>query len=407
MHFIDKQKEIIHKPTMLVSNHQSAFTDPIVIAASKHHRRANFLVRGDIFKKPVARYILTRLNQIPIYRARDLEVPDMKKLAELNDKTFEETLVKLKNSEYVIIFPEGDCIQEKRLRPVRKGAARMAFQFLEREDLDLQILPVGLTYTGPLKNQEDVFAVYGDTISVRDYWHEYQETKARAVNKLTKDIQKALDPLIVSLPRELETIAESATRLVRYPDPISPWFVRDRKYYDREKKISLIAQSIVNEGQEDSLTVPVEEAVAILDKHGVNIDCVREIDRSLTLILPALFFGVLCIPGLFWFGIADKLAERIMKKVRAKEFQPSIRIGSIGFLYPIFLLIPAIPLCVLMGWLGAAITLGLLLSRISYLYAFPLWRAVSRRWKMNSLKHKDPTGYKRVKEIREQLIGLL
>ncbi len=407
MHFLDKQKELFHKPTLLVSNHQSAFTDPIIIAAAMMHRRANFLVRGDIFKKPLARYILTRLNQIPIYRARDLEEPDMKLLAELNDQTFKSTLECLKKSQYVVIFPEGDCIQEKRLRPVRKGTARMAFQFLEEADIDLQIFPVGLTYTGPLDNQEDVFIVYGDCISVKDYWQEYKDTKARAINHLTKDIQAALDPLIVSLPKELEKVAETATRLVRYHDPISPFIIRNHKYYQREKKVGNLARSIANEDKPDTLTDIVTEAQEILDKHDVHVDCVREHNRSLALILPAVVLGIVAIPGWLYFSLADVWAAHIMNKVKGKEFKPSIRLGSIGFLYPIFLAIATIPLTIIFGWLGLAMAFGLLFSRVMFLYSSPMWRAIKRKMKMNGIKRNSPEDFNRLIEIRKRILDQL
>ncbi len=49
----------------------------------------------------------------------------------------------------IIIHPEGLCVNEKRVRPLRKGIGRIAFGAEEENNwnLNLKIVPVALNYT--------------------------------------------------------------------------------------------------------------------------------------------------------------------------------------------------------------------------------------------------------------------
>jgi 1-acyl-sn-glycerol-3-phosphate acyltransferase len=55
------------KPVILAANHPGAFLDPVLLS-SIFRKPVYFLVRGDVFKNPMARWFFTRINMIPIYR---------------------------------------------------------------------------------------------------------------------------------------------------------------------------------------------------------------------------------------------------------------------------------------------------------------------------------------------------
>ena len=105
---------------ILASNHPNAFLDAMIYGAY-FKRRIHFLARGDVFRKPLAAKILSSIGLIPIYRiAEGYENLDK------NKDTFKICLDILNNNGIVLIFSEGYCEQEWKLRPLLKGTGRLA-----------------------------------------------------------------------------------------------------------------------------------------------------------------------------------------------------------------------------------------------------------------------------------------
>ena len=110
------------KPVLLASNHSNALMDGLVIATFLiGYRSSYFLGRASIFGNWFLDWLFTTVQIIPIYRPRDGENYTSK-----NVTTFERVDNVLLKNKAVLIFPEGNCIKEKRLRPLKKGTVRMA-----------------------------------------------------------------------------------------------------------------------------------------------------------------------------------------------------------------------------------------------------------------------------------------
>jgi len=101
-----KNKHLFSKkgPLLIFANHPNSFLDAIIIA-SNYKRRVYFLARGDVFKKPIFRFLLSSLNMIPVYRLRE-----GKENLHLNDFAFKESIKLLTKGEAVLVFIEGTCI---------------------------------------------------------------------------------------------------------------------------------------------------------------------------------------------------------------------------------------------------------------------------------------------------------
>ena len=52
-------------PIIFTSNHPAAFMEPLVLATNLR-RSLYYLARGDIFKKPIARWLLNQIHILPI-----------------------------------------------------------------------------------------------------------------------------------------------------------------------------------------------------------------------------------------------------------------------------------------------------------------------------------------------------
>lgn len=185
------------KPTLLCGNHTNAFLEGIIVAAQYPNNQLFFLARADVFKHPLAAKILKKLHIIPIYRIRD----GFNSL-DRNKDTFNKVIALLKEGKHVIIFSEGDCVAEKRLRTLKKGSARMAFQAVEEGLEDLQILPVGINYTGFGKEGEDALVHFAAPFAAKDFYPKSENEKNSAINAFNDRLIEGLTEGVINYPVE-------------------------------------------------------------------------------------------------------------------------------------------------------------------------------------------------------------
>lgn len=189
---LPKDKSLIFAP-----NHQNALMDALSILCAKNWQPV-FMGRADIFRQPTARKILTFLKIIPIYRIRD----GYENLQN-NDETFNKTIDVLRNQNGLAIMPEGNHGHLKKLRPLKKGIARIAFQAMEADpELDIEIVPVGLDYTNYIKVGSKLHIRFGVPISVKPYMKVYKKNSARAYNLLIKRLEQGLKPEMINIEDE-------------------------------------------------------------------------------------------------------------------------------------------------------------------------------------------------------------
>ena len=193
-------------PVILAVNHPNGFMDPIALATLVYPPRIRYLARGDAFKKGIITAILESLGIIPIYRIQDGGKEGLKK----NDATYERVKSLLKRNKKITIFAEGLCIQERRLRPLKKGVPRMLFGSMETGELDnLIVVPVGINYTNPSQFRNTIFCNVGKPIKLIDYMAAYKEAPAKTMNKFITDLTPRMKELIVHIDhhRSEEVIA--------------------------------------------------------------------------------------------------------------------------------------------------------------------------------------------------------
>ena len=137
-------------PKIIASNHPNSFFDAIQIAVH-YPKPIYFLARGDAFKNPIIAKFLKTLHLIPIYR-----LSEGKNNLSKNEATFKECIELLKQNQTILIFSEGLCVHEWKLRPLKKGTARLALMALNEGIIGLQIQPTTLNYSSFNKNPKDV-----------------------------------------------------------------------------------------------------------------------------------------------------------------------------------------------------------------------------------------------------------
>lgn len=124
---------------MLASTHSNSFFDAILLCCNID-RRVWSLARGDVFKKSWAKKILSSLFMLPVYRISEGRVH----LGD-NDETFNRCIDLFQKGEIVLIFPEGICINQTKLLPLKKGTARLT-QKAWLDGIELTIVPVAISY---------------------------------------------------------------------------------------------------------------------------------------------------------------------------------------------------------------------------------------------------------------------
>lgn len=199
-------------PLMILANHPSAFLDPIVIATLLN-RDVYFLAKGVLFKSKFAQFILPKLNMIPVHRKQDDP-----SLMSKNEETFEKCFQHLEKGGAILMFPEGISITERKLRPIKTGAARIVLGAEARNNFNLgvQVFCVGLNYEDPHRFNKEVYVNFDEPICIKNYQSNYESDECKTVEKLTEDIRLHLEKLMINIQDEsADTLARDVERLYK------------------------------------------------------------------------------------------------------------------------------------------------------------------------------------------------
>jgi len=137
---------------LVCANHQSYF-DPVIVGLAVD-RRLNYLARDTLFRNPLFKWLIDFLDAIPIDR-------DGGGLAGLK-----ETLRRLKQDEFVLIFPEGTRTRDGELQSLKPGFCAVARRGKQ------PLIPVGFDgafqawpRSSPLPQLSSIAVVIGEAIS--------------------------------------------------------------------------------------------------------------------------------------------------------------------------------------------------------------------------------------------------
>lgn len=159
----DYSKLQLNGPLILASNHPNSFLDAILLG-TLFRSPVHFMVRGDVFKKRWISNILKRLHMHPIHR-----LSEGRENLNLNEESFLIAAQIVKSGGILLIFSEGICVHEWRLRPLKKGTARIAQILLTDASFStINLLPVGLNYSNFDSIGESVYIKLGDTLELNN-----------------------------------------------------------------------------------------------------------------------------------------------------------------------------------------------------------------------------------------------
>lgn len=348
-------ERIPNKPLFLAVNHPNSFFDGVVINTFVW-RGIYSLARGDVFRNPYARWWMRQFKMEPIFRAQDVEVAgeNVKK----NEETLEACERILAKNGAINIFIEGLSVQEKRLRPLRKGLARMALQ-AENETgwtSDIHVMPVGVNYTIFGSYDMEVMVEFGEALPVSPYREAYAQNPNRAVKQLQDKIEQGLKPLVIHVDTpEMDAAVEPFLEIARHRLnlPRLPWKTGNPIRFKTEKAVADWANALAKD-QPATWQSLADQSLAYqagLDKADTTELALATRAKSwpvdlliaVLLAVPALVGAVIhAVPYLTIRTFANKL-------FKGTVFYDSVNVGGAMALQGIWLLV-VVGTCLAFSW---------------------------------------------------------
>ena len=190
-------------PVLLCINHPNNLIDSLVVAAALW-RKVHFLAAAAMFRNPLVARFLRACGAIPVYRKED----DPDKM-DPNAKAFAACFQALEGGRLIAMYPEGTTHAEARVQRIKSGAARIALGHEAARPGELSLIPVGLTFEARKSFLGRVLVSFGEPIPVAPYLDAHREDPCKAVDALTREIQRAMEAELVHVERI------EATELVR------------------------------------------------------------------------------------------------------------------------------------------------------------------------------------------------
>src|SRR4030042_4328723 len=220
-------------------NHQNALMDALAVLFTTRGQMV-FLARADIFRKKFIASLLYFIKILPVYRIRD----GFRSVTG-NDEIFDKTIDVLRNKNGLVILPEGDHVGFRRLRQLKKGICRVAFQADEATGFNLKItiIPVGIEYSNYTRFRQVLTVVYGKPVEVSEYHQLYREAPEKALNELRSRLSTEIKKLMVHIESENDYEAIDELRRIingRFSESIKyPKLYRDRNLIDKLNRLKI------------------------------------------------------------------------------------------------------------------------------------------------------------------------
>ena len=404
-------------PVILAMNHPNAFMDPVAFSALVYPPRVRYLARGDAFKKGIITWILESFGIIPIFRIQDGGKEGLLK----NDETYTIVNRLLQNNKKIIIFAEGICIQERRLRALKKGVPRMIFGAMSEYDLkNLTVVPIGVNYSNPSQFRGTVFFNIGEPISVNDYMASYNQAPAKTMNVFLVDLAAKMKQLIVNINyRRSEKVIEHLEIILK------PDFFKSKKLNEKNLEHDFLFSTevvdVINKAEE---IIP-EKIVELTEKTSYYFSELKKYQLKDWLINPdkqkginyftvylKIIFLIITTPiyiiGLLGNYIPYKLSYFITsKKVKIKEFKASFYMGIGAMLFLInYALLFFIPKVLYSSWLGLLIVVISFICGYTCLYLSPIRKKTMGMIRVLSLKSKNEKKFNDLIHKRAEIIKM-
>jgi 1-acyl-sn-glycerol-3-phosphate acyltransferase len=377
-------------PLIFAPNHQNALMDALAVLFT-HSGQPVFLARADIFKKKMIAAILYFLKILPVYRIRD-GFSSLK----ANDEIFLKTIDVLKNKNGLVILPEGDHAGFRRLRQLKKGICRVAFQSDEATGftLNIKLIPVGIEYSHYTRFRQVLTVVYGKPIEVSEYYEIYKESPEKALNELRSRLSDEMKNNMIHIPEENYEALDELRGMIngRSGDDIRfPKFFRDRLLIDKLNQLKSSNKALFDRICDLSIQIKTKTK-----KLNIDYRLLEKKKHPLGWLIAGMLGIVLTFPLFIYGNIFNltflEIPNLQIRKIKDPQFHSSVKYGislALAFVFlPLYLILSLIFFSP--WWLGILIFLSLPLSGLFAWDYYLVFKRIMGGFKVrNLIRGKD------------------
>jgi 1-acyl-sn-glycerol-3-phosphate acyltransferase len=394
-------------PVIFAPNHQNALMDALAVLFTNKGQNV-FLARADIFKRKSIAAILYFLKILPVYRIRD-GFSSLKG----NDEIFTKTIDVFKNKNGLVILPEGDHAGFRRLRQLKKGICRVAFQSSEATGftLKIKIIPVALEFSNYSRFRQVLTVAYGKPIEVSEYFDSYKLNPERALNELRSRLSNEMKGIMVHIEEEdYEAIDELRSMINgRFSDDIRfPKLFRDRILIN---KINLLKTSDPDHYRKIcSLSINVKKNAKELK---TDYRLLEKKKHPLGWLIAGMIGIVLTFPFFIYGNIFNltflEIPNLQIRKIKDPQFHSSIRYGislALAFVFlPAYLIISLFIFS--SWWLGLLIFLTLPISGLFAWNYYLQFHRITGGVRIRSLIKQKNKAFSLLRKNHTELVNLI
>lgn len=402
------------KPIIFAPSHQSAFTDALCLILPTRYTNDRFiypLIRADAFgNNKAVDWMLTAFHMLPVYRPKDRV--DIKKR---NERIFTDCYDILSRNRNLLIHPEGNCFAVRKVRPFKKGLARIAFgaEQVNDFDLDIQVVPVGINYRRVMGARGGIHIRFGTPIPITDYKQDYREHAATAMTRLTNKVEQEVKKVTVDIQKDqdyqfIDQTLKLCTKLVP-PFAGSTEYSRQEVAFEKQA-IARLEALLDAPSSAESLKQSVPKLKEMLNQLGLSEKLpLTETHSNFRLAMEGM--GYLLTSPLFLYGWINNiipwvLIHKLASRIDDHQFVNSIRMVAGLLAFPTFYLLQSLILGLISGKLvwGVLYFISLPLSGILSLNIAERWQLWKQQFRLSRLSGQQKemlSGAK--KKLLEQL----
>jgi len=373
-----------------------------------HKGQPIFLARADIFKRKSVAAILYFLKILPVYRIRD-GFSSLKG----NDEIFTKTIDVLKNKNGLVILPEGDHAGFRRLRQLKKGICRVAFQSDEATgfSLNIKLIPVALEFSNYSRFRQVLTVEYGKPIEVSEYFDSYKINPERALNELRSRLSAEMKGIMVHIEEDDYEAIDELRGMIngRFSDDIRfPKLFRDRILVNKMNLLKVSGPDLYN--RICSLSLEIKKKAKELN---TDYRLLEKKKHPLGWLIAGMI-GIVATFPLFIYGNIFNLTfleipNLQIRKIKDPQFHSSIRYGislALAFVFlPAYLIISLFIFS--SWWLGLLIFLTLPLSGLFAWNYYLQFHRMTGGFRIRSLIKKQNVDFLQLRKNHTELVNLI
>jgi len=399
---INPEDSVIFAP-----NHQNALMDALAVLFTNKGQNV-FLARADIFKRKSIAAILYFLKILPVYRIRD-GFSSLKG----NDEIFTKTIDVLKNRNGLVILPEGDHAGFRRLRQLKKGICRVAFQSEEATGftLNMKIIPVALEFSNYSRFRQVLTVEYGKPISVSEYFESYKVSPERALNELRSRLSNEMKGIMVHIEEDdYEAIDELRSMINgRFSDDIRfPKLFRDRILVNKMNQLRTTDPSLY--ARICSLSLSIKQKAKELD---TDYRLLEKKKHPLGWLIAGMIGIVITFPLFIYGNIFNltflEIPNLQIRKIKDPQFHSSIRYGislALAFVFlPIYLILSLFIFS--SWWMGLLIFMTLPASGLFAWNYYLEFRRIKGGFRIRNLIRHENKEFNLLRSNHDELVKLI